>query len=152
LLGETEEIVGTARRLVDHAIQYGWDRRQGGFYYAGPGIEPLILEGQDLKVRKKQSWVQMGALQALLAMHNIAPNASHYLGYFQEQWRYVQNHFFDSLHGGVYTNSLEDLPWWQRQMLRLAPTCITRKGSIWKDSSHDGRALLYCMSVLQNGS
>ena len=73
LLGETEEIVGAARRLVDHAIRYGWDRRHGGFYYAGPGIEPLILEGQDLKVRQKQSWVQMGALQALLAMHDIAP-------------------------------------------------------------------------------
>ena len=50
----------------------------GGFYYAGPGIEPLTLEGRDLKVRQKQSWVQMGALQALLAMHETVPDA-HYL-------------------------------------------------------------------------
>ena len=150
LLGAREEIVGTARRFVDHAINYGLDRRYGGFYYAGPGIEPLSLSGQDLTVKEKQSWVQMGALQALLAMHDIAPEEPRYLKHFQEQWRYVQNYFLDRMHGGVYASSLEDVPWWQQQVLRLAPASITRKGSIWKDSSHDGHALLYCTSVLKS--
>jgi mannobiose 2-epimerase len=151
LFGETDEIVGAARSFVDHAIRYGWDHRHGGFYYAAPSIEPLSLVGHDLKVGQKQWWVQMGALQALLGMHVIAPDEPRYLGYFREQWRYVQNHFLDSLHRGVHTSSSEDLPWWQRQVLWLAPASITRKGSIWKDSSHDGRALLYCTSVLQKG-
>jgi mannobiose 2-epimerase len=150
LLGDKEQILGTARRFVDHALRYGCDRRRGGFYYAGPGIEPLHLLAQNLMVRKKQSWVQMGALQALLAIHGIALEGQHYLQQFNAQWRYIQNHFLDRLHGGMYTESLEELPWWQQQVRRLAPASITRKGSAWKDSSHDGRALLYCTSVLQN--
>ena len=150
LLGDKEQILGTARRFVDHALRYGWDRLQGGFYYAGPGIEPLHLLAQNLMVRQKQSWVQMGALQALLAIHGIALEGQPYLQQFKAQWRYIQNHFLDRLHGGMYTESLEDLPWWQQQVRQLAPDSMTRKGSVWKDSSHDGRALLYCTSVLQN--
>jgi mannobiose 2-epimerase len=150
LLEDKEQIRGTARRLVDHAVRYGWDRRRGGFYYAGPGIEPLQLLAQNLMVRQKQWWVQMGALQALLAIHGIALEGQHYLQQFKAQWSYIQNHFFDRQHGGMYTESLEELPWWQQQVQRLAPASITRKGSAWKDSSHDGRALLYCTSVLQN--
>lgn len=150
LLGDKEQIHGVARRFVDHALLYGLDRRRGGFYYAGPGLQPLRLQGQPLAVRKKASWVQMGALQALLAIHCIAPEELNYLQHFKAHWRYVQAHFLDRLHGGIYTESLEDLPWWQQYVRRLAPGSIARKGSAWKDSSHDGRALLYCTSVLQN--
>jgi cellobiose epimerase len=151
VFGAKEQVLDAARRCVDHALRYGWDRQRGGFYYAGPGVEPLHLQSQSLVLRSKQSWVQMGALQALLAIHRIAPEEQGYLRQFEAQWRYIQNHFLDRLHGGTYTGTLEELPWWQQRLPTLAPASITRKGSAWKDSSHDGRALLYCMSALRDG-
>jgi mannobiose 2-epimerase len=149
LLGE-EVVLTPARQFVDHALRYGYDWKRGGFFYAGPGLEPLHLQGKDLRVQEKAWWVQMEALKALLAVHSITPNEEHYFNCFMRQWRYLQDHFLDYRYDGFYITSLEGLPWWQRQRPRWAPTTITRKGSDWKDSSHDGRALLYCISLLQN--
>lgn len=151
LLGGKEKIFVAARALIDHAIRYGLDSQRGGFYFAGPGLEPLDFYGQNLMVQKKVSWVQMGALKALLAFHGIAPDEKDYLQWFKAQWRYIQDWLLDAAYGGFYTASLEALPWWQRRWRSLAPAFATRKGSDWKDSSHDGLALLYCISCLQGG-
>jgi mannobiose 2-epimerase len=148
LLGDKEQILVAARRFADHALRYGWDRHRGGFYFAGPGLEPLRLQGQNLMLRKKLLWVQMGALKALLAIHGVAPDEERYLLWFKTQWSYIQNYLVDAAYGGFHPVSLERLPWW-RKARRLAPASMTRKGSDWKDSSHDGRALLYCMSFLR---
>ena len=150
LLGCREKARTTALALADHAVQYGWDRQRGGFYFAGPGSEPLFLQGQDLTVRKKILWVQMGALKALLALHGVAPDEERYLESFKTQWRYIKEQLVDATHGGFHTASLEALPWWQRRRRSLAPAYFTLKGSSWKDSSHDGRALLYCMTSLKD--
>lgn len=140
-----------ASALIDHALRYGWDRRRGGFYFAGPGLGPPRLQDQNLIVQKKQLWVQMGALKALLALHSKAAE-ERYLQWFKRQWCYIQNELIDTKHRGFHTAGLETLPWWQRRARRLAPASITRKGSNWKDSSHDGLSLLYCMSLVNNVS
>jgi len=150
LLGSKEKALVTARALADHALRYGWDRQRGGFYFAGPGLEPLFLQGRNLMVRKKLLWVQMGALKALLALDGIAPDEERYLYWFKTQWRYIQDQLVDTTYGGFHTASLEALPWWQRRGRSLAPASFTRKGSQWKDSSPDGLALLYCMSSLKD--
>lgn len=150
LLSGKEKIPVAARALIDHALRYGLDRQRGGFYFAGPGMEPLNLYGQNLVVQNKFSWVQMGALKVLLALDGIAPDEQHYLQWFKLQWRYIQDRLLDAACGGFHTASLESLPWWQRRWRSLAPASVTRKGSDWKDSSHDGLALLYCMSCLKD--
>jgi mannobiose 2-epimerase len=149
LLNKQEKAFEAARTLVDHALFYGLDCQRGGFYFAGPGLEPLDLYGQNLMVQRKVSWVQMGALKVLLALHGVAPDEKHYLQSFNAQWRYIQDRLLDAECGGSHTASLEALPWWQRRWRSLAPASTTRKGSDWKDSSHDGFALLYCMSCLR---
>jgi mannose/cellobiose epimerase-like protein (N-acyl-D-glucosamine 2-epimerase family) len=149
LLGGKEKILVAARALIDHALHYGLDRQRGGFYFAGPGLEPLNYYGQNLMVQKKVSWVQMGGLKALLALHRVAPNEKEYLQRFKAQWRYIQDWLLDAAYGGVYTAGLDASPWWQRRWRSLAPASNTRKGSDLKDSSHDGLALLYCMSCLK---
>ena len=150
LLSGKQKILVAARALIDHALHYGLDRQRGGFYFAGPGLEPLNFNGQNLVVQNKVSWVQMGALKALLALDGIVADEERYLQWFKVQWRYVRGQLLDASYGGFYTASLEALPWWKRRWRSLAPASTTRKGSDWKDSSHDGLALLYCASCLKD--
>jgi mannobiose 2-epimerase len=150
LLDGKKEILSVARALTDHALRCGWDKQRGGFYFAGPGLGSPLLQDQDLIVKKKLSWVQVGALKALLALHRVVPDDECYFEWFKTQWRYIQDQLVDPKYCGLYAASLEALPWWQRRQRSLAPASITRKGSNWKDSSHDGLSLLYCMSSLNS--
>jgi hypothetical protein len=46
---------------------------------------------------------------------------------------------------------VESLPRWQRWLgTKFAPVDFTRKGSVWKDGYHDGRALLFCLSTVRD--
>jgi mannobiose 2-epimerase len=89
LLDGKKEILSVARALANHALRYGWDKQRGGFYFAGPGLGPSRLQDQNLMVQKKLSWIQVGALKALLALHRISPDDD-YLQWFKMQWRYIQ--------------------------------------------------------------
>jgi mannobiose 2-epimerase len=150
LIGAEEKIIALARQLVDFALHSAWDGSTGGFFYAGPASAPTQIEGDDLVVRRKSWWVQFEALKALLSLSCVVTGNEVYLCYFASQWRYLQRHLVDFQHGGVYSVGLESLPRWRRQWgARFAPADFTRKGSVWKDGSHDGRAWLYCLSVLR---
>lgn len=144
-----EQILRMAPRLVDSAVRYARDGNGNGYYYASPGIFPMEVHDHDIRVRRRTWWVQMEALKALLAVSRVAPDPSRYLQRFEEQWRYLKKHFFDERYGGVYEHGLDNVRIWERKFgARLAPAFITRKGDVWKDASHDGRALLYCIETL----
>ena len=148
LVGDLENMTNTARRLVDHAVRYGWDKEAGGFFYAGPGTSPIRLAGS-LVVRTKSWWVQTEALNALLALSCLERENTNYLKRFEAQWSYVRRYLIDSRHGGFYQSGLDVLPAWRRRLgLRFTPGYITRKGNDWKDGSHEGRALLNCILML----
>ncbi|MGE0679320.1 MAG: AGE family epimerase/isomerase [Candidatus Binatia bacterium] len=151
LVGAPDKIIGVAQRLEDFALRHTWDTAKGGFFYAGPAPPPTYIEGDDLRVRKKVWWVQFEALKALLALSSVVEDNDVYLHSFAVLWRYLHRHLFDSQHGGVYTAGLESLPRWQRWLgAKFAPVDFTRKGSVWKDGSHDGRALLFCLSTFRD--
>jgi mannobiose 2-epimerase len=138
-----------APRLVDSVIRYARDGNGNGYYYAVPGAIPTEVHNHDIRVRLRTWWVQMEALKALLAVSRVAPDPARYLQRFEEQWRYLKKHFFDERYGGVYEHGLDNVRVWERKFgARLAPAAITRKGDVWKDASHDGRALLYCIETL----
>ena len=52
-----------ARRLVDHALDWGWDGEHGGFYYKGEAF------GGEAFDQHKDWWTQAEGLNALLLMH-----------------------------------------------------------------------------------
>ncbi len=138
-----------AVRIVESAIRYARDTDGLGYYYAAAGAFPIELHDYELRVRRRTWWVQMEALKALLAVSRIAPNPTRYLQLFEEQWRYIKKHFIDAKYGGVYMHGLDNTRVWERKFgARLAPAAITRKGDMWKDGSHEGRALLYCIETL----
>lgn len=151
ILGLDTGITKIAQALVDCCLRYGWDRQVGGFFYASPASLPMAIEDHDLIVRRKVWWVQFEALKALLFLSNVVENNKIYLHYFDSQWDYIKHFIFDSKYGGVYPLGLDMLPPWQRKLQAwLAPGQFTYKGNTWKDCSHEGRVLLYCLEALKN--
>ncbi|MGH7583757.1 MAG: AGE family epimerase/isomerase, partial [Gemmatimonadales bacterium] len=146
VVGDDGRLSGLACRMVDHALRYQRDRR-GGFFYGGAGSEPRELQGSELQVRPRIWWVQVEALKALLAMAQLAPERSDYRDAFEVQWQYIRTHFLDERYGGFFSSDIDGRR--LRRLRLLATPAATMKGDMWKDASHDGRALLYCMQTLR---
>lgn len=153
LLDDPERIVATARRLVDASLPIAWDRKVGGIFFAGPALPPFDLEGYDLVVRSKSWWGQFEVLKQMLSLSVAVTDGGEYLRHFAVQWRYLQDFVFDHRYGGTYTNGLDRLRRRHRLLgARFAPAAYTRKGSVWKDPSHEGSSLLRCLALLRDHS
>jgi mannobiose 2-epimerase len=134
LMLEAEEVLGhghnpaterMAKMLVDHALAYGWDENHGGFYREGT----TFAKPED---RRKEWWVQMEGLNALLLMHEkYGRQTDVYFRAFQQQWQFIKIYQTDNQFHGIYEMvDAEGIP--------VSPN----KGRIWKAAYHDGRALL----------
>jgi len=112
-----------AKMLVDHALAYGWDEKNGGFF--GEGTTFGKAEGTH-----KEWWVEVEGLNALLLMHErYGKQSPIYFQRFLEQWAFIRNHTIDGQFHGLYNlTTAEGTPLSQD------------KGSIWKAAYHDGRA------------
>jgi mannobiose 2-epimerase len=150
VIGNEPRLGAAARRAIDHMLQFGWDHGGAGIFYAGPACTPTSLHGHSLIVRHKSWWVQFEGLKALAAIGRFAPESDKYRAHSAALWNYVRTHFIDFRHGGTYTEGLDGVPRWRRRLgARFAPAAAVRKGGIWKDASHDGRALMYMVAALR---
>jgi mannobiose 2-epimerase len=112
-----------ARMLVDHALAYGWDDTNGGFFREGT----TFGKPEDTF---KEWWVQVEGLNALLLMHDrYGKQDGIYFQRFLEQWAFIEKHTIDGQFHGLYNLTKAD----------GAPVSED-KGSIWKAAYHDGRA------------
>ena len=114
-----------AKMLVDHALAYGWDHTNGGFFREGT----TFGRPEDTL---KEWWVECEGLNALLLMHErYGKEDPIYFQRFQEQWAFIKNHTIDSEYHGLYNLTKAD------------GTPISQdKGVIWKAAYHDGRAFM----------
>jgi mannobiose 2-epimerase len=132
LMLETDEVLhgkasetteGRAKMLVDHALAYGWDATNGGFFQNGT----TFGRPEDTH---KEWWVQCEGLNALLMMHErYAKQNPIYFQRFLEQWAFIQQHTIDAKNHGDWNLTTAD----------GAPVVLD-KGSIWKAAYHDSRA------------
>ncbi len=132
--------LSTAKRMVDHAIENGWDKENGGFfdagyYFAGESKCTIIQP-------TKNWWAQAEALNVLLLMSRIFPESGVYPEYFARQWRYVDKFLLDHEHGDWFEGGLDKEP-----HFKTGP-----KGHIWKCNYHTGRAMMNCMKMLAHNS
>ena len=123
---DDERTWNLARRIVDHALDFGWDTRHGGFYDGGS------VFGRTYG-REKVWWVQAEGLNALLLMHRrFGVETGRYWGAFMRQWDFIQQRQIDAVHGG-----------WFSEVSREGVSEPGRaKSGAWTEGYHQGRALL----------
>ncbi|MBE7169630.1 MAG: AGE family epimerase/isomerase [Williamsia sp.] len=126
------------KKMVDHALKNGWDKKLGGFYDEG-----YYFKGQDtisIILKSKNWWAQAEGLNTLLLMADHFPqDPLHYFDKFKQQWNYIQTYLIDHEYGDWYEEGLDEEP--QRK--------TALKGHIWKATYHNFRALSNCVRRLE---
>jgi mannobiose 2-epimerase len=143
LLLEAAEILGIpddpktakmARMLVDHALDWGWDDQNGGFYDKGD-----VFAGKAYDTTKVW-WTQAEGLNALLLMHlKHGEQTDRYWKAFRKQWAFIQTRMIDPVHGGWYWETTRE----------GTPSGESRKVTPWKANYHTGRALMNVSKMLE---
>jgi mannobiose 2-epimerase len=122
-----------ARRLIDHALDWGWDDEHGGFYDKGESF------GAPAWDRKKVWWTEAEGLNALLVMHHkFGTRTDRYSKAFRKQWDFIEKHMIDPVHGGWFAETARD------------GTLIGdgAKANPWKANYHTSRALMNVSTLL----
>ena len=142
LLTEAAEVLGMSadpttrtvtRRLVDHALEVGWDNEHGGFYDKGPPAGKATA-------REKIWWIQAEGLNGLLLMHELyGSQTDRYYRAFLKQWSFIEQHVVDRKNGDWYATLDAD---------GSPKDAHEEKGGKWKDPYHQGRALMECAERL----
>jgi mannobiose 2-epimerase len=124
-LGDDAKTKAVAKSLVDHTIDYAWDKTNGGFFEAGGTFGPV-------HDKRKVWWVQAEGLNALLLMSRLYPDDPRgYRKLFEQQWAYMKKNVIDADHGEWYGDALD-----------AGGNPKQNKASEWKAGYHGGRALL----------
>jgi mannobiose 2-epimerase len=132
--GDDPETQRAARAVVDHALDWGWDRKNGGLWYAGQALGPPLD-------RSKSWWVQAEGLNALLHMHEHHGHESdRYWTAVLAQLDFIFAHQIDARHGGWFARVSED----GREVL-----FGREKATAWKTPYHDGRALMNAVAIFR---
>ncbi len=137
-LKDDRRTLTVARRMVDHALQNGWDKTLGGFfnegyYFKGSDTITIIFDS-------KNWWAQAEALNTLLLMSELFPSAEiNYAEKFRKQWQYIKNYLIDPEHGDWFEEGLDKEP---KRRTAL-------KGHIWKATYHQYRSLSHCIDRLR---
>ena len=126
------------KKMLDHALQNGWDNTVGGFYDEG-----YYFKG-DSKItithNTKNWWAQAEGMNTLLLMADLFPNdPMQYFEKFKKEWTYIQTYLIDHEHGDWYEGGLDKQP----QLLK------SQKGHIWKATYHNFRAMDNCVKMLK---
>jgi mannobiose 2-epimerase len=130
--------LAVAKKMLDHAIRFGFDTEVGGFYdagyyYSGSDVCSIIRD-------TKNWWAQAEALNALLLFSRIYPEEQKYADHFSKQWAYVQNYVLDHERGDWFEGGIDK-----------EPHFITGpKSHMWKCTYHTSRALMNCITLLSD--
>jgi len=126
-----------AKQLVDHALENGWDKENGGFYYIGykePDGTTSIFDNH------KAFWVTSEGLNALMLMYTQYPeDEQNYLEKFGQLWEYTTDFMIDHEYGGWYNYGLDTNP----------GNRTARKSHNWKATYHDVRGMVRSVEMLR---
>lgn len=126
----------TAKKMMDHAIENGFDNTVGGFYDAGY----YFADSDKCSIIKdsKNWWAQAEALNALLIFSKIYPNEIKYIETFYKEWDYIKKYMLDFENGDWFEGGLDKEP-----HFRYGP-----KSHMWKCTYHTGRAMMNSIKML----
>jgi mannobiose 2-epimerase len=122
-----------ARLLVDHALEWGWDDEQGGFYDKGESFGGAAFD------QKKVWWTEAEGLNALLLFHQkYGERTDRYGKAFVKQWNFIEKHMLDPVHGGWYAETTRD-----GKLIGDGA-----KANPWKANYHTSRAMMNVVKQL----
>jgi len=126
------------RKMVEHALRNGWDKKTGGFYDQG-----YYFKNEDsitIIKNSKNWWAQAEGLNTLLIFSTLYPSDQMQYGQkFLQLWNYTQSYLIDHEHGDWYEEGLDNDP--ERK--------TSPKSHIWKAAYHNFRSLSNCIRMLQ---
>lgn len=126
-----------ARRLVDHALDWGWDDRHGGFNDKG---DSFAAGSYDMT---KVWWTQAEGLNSLALLdHKYGRETDRYARALSKQWEFIERHMLDPEFGGWYSETERDG--------RLRGDGA--KANQWKAEYHTSRALMNVARLLENAA
>jgi mannose/cellobiose epimerase-like protein (N-acyl-D-glucosamine 2-epimerase family) len=117
------------RAIFSYALRYGYDRRTGGFYDSGS------FHGRADR-REKILWVQAEGLVAALRMYRLTGEEV-YWNCFLKTLDWISKYQADWEHGDWYEWVASD----------GKPAAVQERA--WKSPYHNGRAMIYCLDLLQ---
>ena len=130
----------TARALLDCALEHAWDRKTGGFAYAGSTFGPMYLEDRLWFIGGKYWWPQAESLVGLVRLASMdGPGV--YSERSLELWHYIRENLIDRRYGGWYRLGTD-----AGDNVREQP-----KSDVWRDACHEGLALIKCIQSLVGG-
>ncbi|GAC1346578.1 MAG: hypothetical protein NVSMB14_09540 [Isosphaeraceae bacterium] len=142
LLLEAAEAAGIAddpktremsRRLVDHALDWGWDQENGGFYDKGDAFAGEAFD------TTKVWWTQAEGLNVLALLHKKHQDKTNrYAKAFVKQWDFIEKHMLDPKDGG----------WFMETTREGKLRGDGRKATPWKANYHTSRALMNTATLL----
>lgn len=127
-----------AKRMVDHALDNGWDNGTGGFFDEGYYFKDT--PGITITHDTKNWWAQAEGINTLLLMADHFPNDPRkYYDKFLTLWSYCDTNLIDHEYGDWYEGGLDKQP--------EKKTAL--KGHIWKATYHQYRSLTNCVNRLK---
>lgn len=132
------DVLRIGKRMVDHALNNGWDKELGGFYDQGyyfPGAAAI-----EIIKDSKNWWAQAEGLNTLLIFAKLYPNDPlRYANKFVQLWQYTNTYLIDHQYGDWYEEGLDKEP--ERR--------TGNKAHIWKGTYHNFRSLSNCIRMLE---
>lgn len=110
-LGDDPRVVGLSRKIVDAALDRGWDAEMGGFW-------------SDPQANEKRWWVQAEGARALLILYGLSgAEAEGYWSAFQQQWHFIRRYMTDQQSRGWFATVGADGMPTGRNMIQPIKTC-----------------------------
>lgn len=119
-----------AEALCGHSLTFGYDRKHGGFFYAG-------RPGRRAHDTRKEWWAQAEALVSMLNVYGLTRKAMYYAA-FSRTLDFIEAHQV-AREGG----------WWATRAADGAPRG-TERSSMWQGAYHGGRAMIKCTELLDD--
>ncbi|MFC2089712.1 AGE family epimerase/isomerase [Bacteroidota bacterium] len=135
-LEKDEKMLSLSKKMVDHALETGWDDELGGFYYIGYKKEGV----SSIHDPHKSFWVESEGLNAIALMHTMYPeDAMIYYDYLLTMWKYIDTYLVDKEYGGWYNFGLDNFP----------ENAKHQKSHNWKATYHDVRGMVRTVEMLR---
>ncbi|MEO1010286.1 MAG: AGE family epimerase/isomerase [Bacteroidota bacterium] len=126
-----------AKKMVDHALEWGWDMEYGGFYEGG--YDWGLPQERVIESPAKVWWVQAEGFNTLLLFSRLFPKEDRYWKRALEQWGHIHSYMIDHEYGGWFHEGLDTDP-----EAKHAP-----KAYRWKVNYHVVRALVNTIQMLK---